>query len=227
MALPSSGRDEARRGDVVDEHGVAVVDAVTLRALVHADAAGPLLLGGGVRVEHVAAQLGDEHPPIAVERDRAGADDLGLRHHQLEVVARRQDETGLLLFRGERLDRLLRREVGADLARSDAVDAAALAGAGDGRPPLLRHDATGWPRTPPRRPPSTTTPIGRGSPSSRLSVSAGSASIWSFACLVWPYRLGCVAVLPSLPPSTQRIASRYIFWICGSCHDSRVWPSDE
>ena len=135
-------RDEARRGHVVDEHGVAVVDAVTLRALVHADAAGPLLLGGGVRVEHVAAQLGDEHPPVAVERDRAGADDLRLRHHQLEVVARRQDEAGLLLLRRERLDRLLRREVGADLARSDAVDAAALAGAGDRRPPrlaALRH----------------------------------------------------------------------------------------
>ena len=92
-------RDEARRRQLVDEHGVAIVDAVALRALVHADAAGRLLLAGRVRVEHVGAELGDEHPPVAVERDGAGADDLRLRHHQLEVVAGRQDEVGLLLFR--------------------------------------------------------------------------------------------------------------------------------
>ena len=56
-----------------------LVDAVVVCVLVARDAADRLELARGVGVLHVAAQLEHEHPAVAVERDRAGLLDIGIR----------------------------------------------------------------------------------------------------------------------------------------------------
>ena len=62
----------------------------------------------GVDVEHVAAELGDVEPPVAVERHRRGTDDVGVGEHELEAVARGQNEALGLFLRRQRDHRRLR-----------------------------------------------------------------------------------------------------------------------
>jgi hypothetical protein len=110
-------QDHAREEQVVGEDGVAIVDAVFLRALVHADAACRFVLPAGVDVEHIAAELGDVEPAVSVERHHCRADDRRIRKHQFQSIPRRKDEAFRLLFRRERKDRRLRTVVPAGVGR--------------------------------------------------------------------------------------------------------------
>ena len=60
----------------------------------------------------VAAQLDDEHPAVAVERDLSRLLDVGVGEHGREVIAGRKPEAPGLFGRGKRNDRGLRREIG-------------------------------------------------------------------------------------------------------------------
>ena len=72
-------KHHTREEQVVGKHRVPIEHAVALGALVHADAARRFVLAACVGVEHVAADLGDIHPPVAVERDRRRGDDVAAR----------------------------------------------------------------------------------------------------------------------------------------------------
>ena len=100
-------RDEPREHEVVDEHGVLVVDAVVVAVDVHRDPADRVELSGHVEIEHVAAILDDEHPAVAVERDRGGLLNDRIGQHELEAIPRLQDELLELFLRRARTERRL------------------------------------------------------------------------------------------------------------------------
>jgi hypothetical protein len=77
---------------VVDEDVVRLVDAVVVLVLVDRDPADRVELAGGVRRLHVAADLEDEHAPVAVERDLRGLLDVGIGEHGLHPEAGGQPE---------------------------------------------------------------------------------------------------------------------------------------
>ena len=104
-AVGAEGHDEAREDELVDEDGVAFVDAVVVRVLVARDAADRIELARGVGVLHVAAQLEDEHAAVAVERDGAGLFDVGVGQHGRDAVAGLEEEVFLLFCGWERKDR--------------------------------------------------------------------------------------------------------------------------
>ena len=84
MAVGAERHDEAREHQLVDEHGVVLVDAVVVAILVHARcgrSAGSRSIAVG-RL-HVAAQLDDEHPAVAVERDLRRVLDDRIGQHRL------------------------------------------------------------------------------------------------------------------------------------------------
>ena len=58
---------------------VRLVLAVVVAILVHRDAADRIELAGRVGILHVAAQLEDEHPAVAVEGDLRGLLDVADR----------------------------------------------------------------------------------------------------------------------------------------------------
>ena len=80
-------QDHARRHEVVGEHGVLVVAAVAFRALPPADAADRIVLAAGRGVHHVADELADVHPSVAVELDEGRADHVGLGGDELHAIA--------------------------------------------------------------------------------------------------------------------------------------------
>ena len=129
---------EAREDQLVDEHGVLLVDAVVVGVLVHRDAAGRLELAGRVGVLHVAANLDDEHPAVAVEGNLHRLFDVGLGQDRLDPVAGRQHEPLLLFGRRHRRDRVLRRQVRA-FERIAAAPAARLSSAGLAAPGRLER----------------------------------------------------------------------------------------
>ena len=97
------GHDEARKHELVDEDLVRLVLAVVVPILVHRDAADRIELAARVRILHVAAQLEDEHPAVAVEGDLRGLLDVRIGEYRLELEAGRQpDLPGLFLRRQHR-----------------------------------------------------------------------------------------------------------------------------
>ena len=130
-AVGAEGHDEAREDELVDEDGVAFVDAVVVRVFVARDAADRVELAGGVGVLHVPAQLEDEHPAVAVERDGAWLLDVGVGQDWRDAVAGLEDELFLLFRGGERKDRRLLGEIGFGIG-----------GVGGARPALAAAAAT-------------------------------------------------------------------------------------
>ena len=123
-------RHEPREHQVVDEHGVLVVHAVVVGIDVQRDPADRIELAGHVQVQHVAAILDDEHPAVAVERDRGRLLDDRIGEHQLQAIARLKDERLQLLFRRLRQQRRLLGpvDVGVDrIVLASAAESAAAA----------------------------------------------------------------------------------------------------
>ncbi len=137
--------DEAREDELVDEDGVAFVDAVVVRVLVARDAADRFELARGVGVLHVAAQLEHEHPAVAVERDGAGLFDVGIRQHGRDAVAGLQEEMFLLFCGWERKDRGLLCEVGAGVGRVSCAGATCASAPAATASPLIGAGLTGGP----------------------------------------------------------------------------------
>jgi hypothetical protein len=135
-AVGAEGHDETREDELVDEDGVALVDAVVVRVLVARDAADRVELARGVGVLHVAAQLEHEHAAVAIERDRAGLFDVRFGEDRRDAVAGLENELLLLFCGGERKDGGLLHEVGVGVGlvggswTACAPAAASLIGAG-------------------------------------------------------------------------------------------------
>ena len=130
-AVGAEGHDEAGEDELVDEDGVTFVDAVVVSIFVARDAADRVELAGGVGVLHVPAQLEDEHPAVAVERDGAWFFDVGFGQDWRDAVAGLEDELLLLFRSGERKDRRLLCEIGFGIG-----------GVGGARAPLSAAAAT-------------------------------------------------------------------------------------
>ena len=99
--------EHPRQHELVDENRVLVIHAVAFRRPVQGDAADLVELVLAIDVLHVAAQLGDKHPPVAIERDHARLLDVRLAQHQLKLVAGRELEGLEFVLRAQRLHRRL------------------------------------------------------------------------------------------------------------------------
>jgi hypothetical protein len=78
---------------------------------VHRDPPDWVELPPRVGVHHVAANLDDEHPAVAVKRNCGRLLNDGVREHELEAVPRLKDEFLELLFGRQRQERGALREV--------------------------------------------------------------------------------------------------------------------
>ena len=153
--------DESREHEVIDEHGVLVVDAVVVRVDVQGNAADGIELARHVQVHHVAAIFDDEHAAVAVEGDGGRLLDDRIGQHELEPIAGLKDELFQFFlgrFRNER--RLLRPvETGIDRVIKPAAPRRAPHGPGPGAGrrggspgrsrglPRLRRGCLGWRRS--------------------------------------------------------------------------------
>ena len=146
-AVGAEGQHEAREDELVDEDGVTFVDAVVVRVFVARDAADRVELAGGIGILHVTAQLEDEHPAVAVERDGAWLFDVGFGQDGRDAVAGLEDELFLLLRSGERKDRRLLAEIGFGIGGVGGARPALSAAAATplGAAPLFLARLTGLP----------------------------------------------------------------------------------
>ena len=115
----------ARQHEVVDEHRVLVVQAVTVCIFVAGDAADRLARCRALRVLHVGPHLEDVHPPVSVERHADGILDQRVGEHWLDLEAGRQQEILELPLRRLAQHRRTLQEVSA--LRDLRFDAAAAA----------------------------------------------------------------------------------------------------
>ena len=139
IAFGPNGVHESREHQVVDEHGVLVVDAVVVGVDVQRNPADRIELAGHVEVQHVAAIFDDEHPAVAVERDRGRLLDDRIGEHQFQAVAGLKDELLQLLLGRFRQHRRLLRPVD---VRVDRIVLAAAAAAAAALPRLRRAPAS-------------------------------------------------------------------------------------
>ncbi len=114
---------EAGEHELVDEDVVRFVDAVAVLVLVHRDAADRIQLAGRVGVLHVAANLEDEHPAVAVEGDLRRLEDVGFGEDRFELESRRQPQPLRLVSRREHRDRPFLGEVRLPHRRAAAWEA--------------------------------------------------------------------------------------------------------
>ena len=112
-AVRAERRHEAWEHHLVDEGAMVLVHAVVVPVLVHGNPADGRGQVDAVQGLVVAAQLHDEHPAVAVERDLSRLLDVGVGEHGGQVITRRKPEASGLFGRRQRNDRGLRREVGA------------------------------------------------------------------------------------------------------------------
>jgi hypothetical protein len=101
---------DAWQHEAVDEHRVAIKDAVALRRPVHRDAADGGFLVRRVDIFHVGTHLGYKHAAIAIEGSDHWLRDERLTQDQFEVIARRQFKEFQALVRGQIRWRWHRRE---------------------------------------------------------------------------------------------------------------------
>ena len=90
IAFGPNGSDEPRKDQVIHEHLVGLVDAVVVFVFVDGNPPDGIELARGIGVLHVAAQLEDEHAPVAIERDLGRLFDVGIGEHELHLEAGRQ-----------------------------------------------------------------------------------------------------------------------------------------
>ena len=134
---------ESGEGQLVDEDGVSLVDAVIVDVFVSRDAAGRRQRIRSIRVVHVGAQFGDVHASVAVERDRPGLGNVRLREDQLNAIPGLQLKVLLLFVWLQWFDRRFWRVVDAGIGwivTSWPAEAAAATSSGDrgaGRGPVL------------------------------------------------------------------------------------------
>jgi hypothetical protein len=102
---------------LVDEDGVMFVGSIVVAILVHRDAADRGNQIDAIRRLNVAAELDDEHPSVAVERDLCRIFHDWFGHHRLHAVASRQPEPGGLFGRSQCAHRRLGGEVGVRIGR--------------------------------------------------------------------------------------------------------------
>ena len=122
--------DHPREQHVIDEHGMPVVDAVSLGAFPTADPARRLVLTRRIGVAHVAPELRHVHAAVAVPLDDRGVVDIGIRGDELEAIPGGKQKRSRLLARAASRDRRLRREVRAGHVLDETAASAGLSGSG-------------------------------------------------------------------------------------------------
>jgi hypothetical protein len=147
----AEGHREAREQQVVDEDRVALERVVAVAVLVQRDAADRLERVDAVRLLLVAAQLEDEHPAVAVERDLPRRLDDGLGEHRFEAIAGRQPELLRLFLGRERTHRRLWRQVRVCVGRVLRIRGRAGAAAAAGSLDLARPSLGVRPQRPQQR----------------------------------------------------------------------------
>ena len=122
--------DHPREQDVIDEHGMPVVDAVSLGAFPAADPARRLVLRCRIGVAHVAPEFRHVHAAVAVPLDDRGVVDVGIRGDELHAIPGGKQKRSRLFSRAASGDRRLRREVRAGHVLDETAASAGLSGPG-------------------------------------------------------------------------------------------------
>jgi hypothetical protein len=111
-AVGAERRHPAREDQLIDEHPVCLIHAVVVPILVPRNASDGIELARRLEVLHVAAELDDEHPAVAVEGNLPWLLDKRLGQDRLDLEAGREPEARRLVGWRQWTDGRLRREIG-------------------------------------------------------------------------------------------------------------------